>query len=101
MGSSVTGEDNAKDLKDFKSEDTNSENLTDLKDLKGLVEDVKATTETTGGGVVEVARNCSPVVEVAKKVKAKVKCREMATQVEPMRGKGRTKNKTGRQNNYI
>ena len=99
MGSSVTGADNAKDLKDFKSEDTkdlNSENLTDLKDLKGLVEDVKATTETTGGGVVEEARNCSPVVEVAKKVKAKVKCREMATQVEPMRGKGRTKNKTGR-----
>ena len=99
MGSSVTGEDNAKDLKDFKSEDTkdlNGEDLKDLKDLKGLAEDVKATTETTGGGVVEVARNCSPVVEVAKKVKAKVKCREMATQVEPLRGKGRTKNKTGR-----
>ena len=104
MGSSVTGEDNAKDLKDFKSEDTkdlNGEDLKDLKDLKGHAEDVKATTETTGGGVVEVARNCSPVVEVAKKVKAKVKCREMATQVEPMRGKGRTKNKTGRSNNYI
>ena len=89
MGSSVTGGDNAKDLKDFKSEDTkdlDGEDLKDLKDLKGLVEDVKATTETTGG----------KVVEVAKKVKAKVKCREMATQVEPMRGKGKTKNKPGR-----
>ena len=72
MGSSVTGEDNAKDLKSPPE---------DVKDL------------TVGGETTEAGS-----VEVAKPVKAKVKCREMATQVEqPMKGKGSlVKNKTGK-----
>ena len=70
MGSSVTGEDNAKDLKDLKSPPE------DVKDL---------TTEEAG---VEV--------EPKRVMKAKVKCREMATQVEPLKGKGKVKNKTGK-----
>ena len=79
MGSSVTGEEPAKDLKD-------------LKDLKSPPEDVKELP--VGGGATE-----GGTVEVAKPVKAKVKCREMATQVEkqPMKGKGSlAKNKTGK-----
>ena len=74
MGSSVTGEENGKDLKD----------------LKSPPEDVK--DPTVGGETTEAGS-----VEVAKPVKAKVKCREMATQVEqPMKGKGSlVKNKTG------
>ena len=75
MGSSVTGEENGKDLKD----------------LKSPPEDVK--DPTVGGETTEAGS-----VEVAKPVKAKVKCREMATQVEqPMKGKGSlVKNKTGK-----
>ena len=68
MGSSVTGEDNTKDLKSPPEE---------VKELTAAVE----TTEEA-------------VVEVPKKVKGRVKCREMATQVEPMKGKG--KKKTGK-----
>ena len=71
MGSSVTGEDNTKDLKDLKSPPE------EVKELTAAVE----TTEEA-------------VVEVPKKVKGRVKCREMATQVEPMKGKG--KKKTGK-----
>ena len=76
MGSSVTGEEPAKDLKDLKSPPE------DVKELP-------VGGETTEGGAVEVAR---------RPVKAKVKCREMATQVEqPMKGKGSlAKNKTGK-----
>ena len=70
MGSSVTVEENAKDLKD----------------LKSPPEDVKELPETREGGSVEVA----------KPVKAKVKCREMATQVEQQPMKGKMKNKTGK-----
>ena len=75
MGSSVTGEEPAKDLKDMKSP------TEDVKELP-------VGGEATEGGAVEVA----------KPVKAKVKCREMATQVEqPMKGKGSlAKNKTGK-----
>ena len=73
MGSSVTGEENGKDLKELKSPPE------DVKDL------------TVGGETTEEAS-----VEVPKRAKAKVKCREMATQVEPMKGKGRAKNKTGK-----
>ena len=75
MGSSVTGEDNAKDLKDLKSPPE------DVKDLT-------VAGETTEEATVEV--------EPKRVMKAKVKCREMATQVEPMKGKGRVKNKTGK-----
>ena len=75
MGSSVTGEDNAKDLKDLKSPSE------DVKDLT-------VAGETTEEAAVEV--------EPKRVMKAKVKCREMATQVEPMKGKGRVKNKTGK-----
>ena len=75
MGSSVTGEENGKDLKDLKSPPE------DVKDL------------TVGGETTE---------EVAKRAKAKVKCREMATQVEPMKGKGRSvKNKTGKSSSSL
>ena len=70
MGSSVTVEENAKDLKD----------------LKSPPEDVKELTERGEEGSVEVA----------KPVKAKVKCREMATQVEHQPMKGKMKNKTGK-----
>ena len=79
MGSSVTGEENGKDLKDLKSPPE------DVKDLTVVGE----TTEEAG-------------VEVAKRAKAKVKCREMATQVEPMKGKGRSvKNKTGKSSSSL
>ena len=75
MGSSVTGEENGKDLKDLKSPPE------DVKDL------------TVGGETTE---------EVPKRAKAKVKCREMATQVEPMKGKGRSvKNKTGKSSSSL
>ena len=60
MGSSVTGEDNTKDLKSPPEE---------------------------------------AVVEMPNKVMGRVKCREMATQVEPMKGKG--KKKTGKSSSII
>ena len=72
MGSSVTGEDNAKDLKSPPED----------------VKDLTVAGETTEEATVEV--------EPKRVMKAKVKCREMATQVEPMKGKGRVKNKTGK-----